>query len=88
MENGRQRIIVRSLPYQVNKARLIENIANLVKDKKIEGISELRDESDRNDKVRIVIGLKKDANAQVVLNHLYKKYTIARYFWNYYVSIS
>ena len=72
MENGRQRIIVRSLPYQVNKARLIENIANLVKDKKIEGISELRDESDRNDKVRIVIGLKKDANAQVVLNHLYK----------------
>ena len=72
MENGRQRIIVRSLPYQVNKARLIEYIANLVKDKKIEGISELRDESDRNDKVRIVIGLKKDANAQVVLNHLYK----------------
>lgn len=72
MENGRQRIIVKSLPYQVNKARLIENIANLVKDKKIEGISELRDESDRNDKVRIVIGLKKDANAQVVLNHLYK----------------
>ena len=72
MENGRQRIIVRSLPYQVNKAKLIEYIANLVKDKKIEGISELRDESDRNDKVRIVIGLKKDANAQVVLNHLYK----------------
>ena len=72
IENGRQRIIVRSLPYQVNKARLIEYIANLVKDKKIEGISELRDESDRNDKVRIVIGLKKDANAQVVLNHLYK----------------
>ena len=72
MENGRQRIIVRSLPYQVNKARLIEYIANLVKDKKVEGISELRDESDRNDKVRIVIGLKKDANAQVVLNHLYK----------------
>ena len=72
MDNGRQRIIVRSLPYQVNKARLIEHIANLVKEKKIEGISELRDESDRNDKVRIVIGLKKDANAQVVLNHLYK----------------
>ena len=72
LENGRQRIIVKSLPYQVNKAKLIEYIASLVKDKKIEGISELRDESDRNDKVRIVIGLKRDANAQVVLNHLYK----------------
>ena len=70
--NGRQKIIVTSLPYQVNKAKLIENIANLVKDKRIEGISELRDESDRENAVRIHIGLKKDANARVVLNQLYK----------------
>ena len=60
------------LPYQVNKARLIERIAELVKDKKIEGISEINDESDRNDPVRIVIGLKRDANANIVLNQLYK----------------
>ena len=72
MSNGRQKIIVTSLPYQVNKARLIENIANLVKEKRIEGISELRDESDRESAVRIHIGLKKDANARVVLNQLYK----------------
>jgi len=72
MSGNKQRIIVKSLPYQVNKAKLIENIANLVKDKRIEGISELRDESDRNDRVRIVIELKRDANAQVVLNQLYK----------------
>ena len=72
MSGNRQRIIVTSLPYQVNKARLIENISHLVRDKKIEGISDLRDESDRNDRVRIVIELKRDANAQVVLNHLYK----------------
>ncbi|HOL84273.1 DNA gyrase subunit A [Thermoclostridium caenicola] len=67
---NRQRIIVTELPYQVNKARLIERIAQLVKDKKIEGISDLRDESDRNG-MRIVIELKRDANAQVVLNRLY-----------------
>ena len=72
MNNNRQRIIVSSLPYQVNKAKLIENIANLVKEKRLEGISDLRDESDRNDRVRIVIELKRDANAQVVLNQLYK----------------
>lgn len=72
MNNNRQRIIVSSLPYQVNKARLIENISRLVREKRIEGISELRDESDRNDRVRIVIELKRDANAQVVLNQLYK----------------
>ena len=72
MSNGKQRIIVTSLPYQVNKAKLIENIANLVKEKRIEGISELRDESDRTEKVRIVIELKRDINAQVVLNRLYK----------------
>lgn len=72
MSGNKQRIIVSSLPYQVNKARLIENISHLVRDKRIEGISELRDESDRNDRVRIVIELKRDANAQVVLNQLYK----------------
>jgi len=72
LNNGRQKILVTSLPYQVNKAKLIENIANLVKEKRIEGISELRDESDRENAVRIHIGLKKDANARVVLNQLYK----------------
>ena len=72
MSGNRQRIIVSSLPYQVNKARLIENIANLVKDKKIEGISEIRDESDRQEKVRIVIELKRDARPQVILNLLFK----------------
>ena len=72
MSNSKQRIIVSSLPYQVNKARLIENIARLVREKRIEGISEIRDESDRIDRVRIVIELKRDANAQVVLNQLYK----------------
>ncbi len=69
--NGRYRIIVTELPYQVNKARLIENIADLVKDKRIDGISDLRDESDREG-MRIVIELKRDANANVVLNQLYK----------------
>ncbi|MGN1299068.1 MAG: DNA gyrase subunit A [Candidatus Scatovivens sp.] len=72
MSGNRQRIIVSSLPYQVNKAKLIENIANLVKEKKIEGISEIRDESDRKDRVRIVIELKRDARPQVVLNLLFK----------------
>src|SRR5574344_2143367 len=70
--NNKQKIIVTSLPYQVNKAKLIENIADLVKDKRIEGIAELRDESDRENSVRIHIGLKKDANARVILNQLYK----------------
>lgn len=72
MSGNRQRIIVSSLPYQVNKAKLIENIANLVKDKRVEGISEIRDESDRIDRVRIVIELKRDARPQVVLNQLFK----------------
>ncbi|MBK1810830.1 DNA gyrase subunit A [Clostridium sp. YIM B02505] len=70
-EKGRHKIIVTELPYQVNKAKLIENIADLVKDKKINGISDLRDESDR-DGMRIVIELKRDANPNVVLNLLYK----------------
>ena len=72
MSGNKQRIIVNSLPYQVNKAKLIENIAALVREKRIEGISELRDESDREHKVRVVVELKRDANAQVVLNLLYK----------------
>ncbi len=67
----RTRIIVTEIPYQVNKARLVENIADLVKNKKIEGISDIREESDR-DGMRIVVEVKKDANAQVVLNLLYK----------------
>lgn len=67
----RQKIIVTELPYQVNKSRLIEKIADLVRDKKIEGISDLRDESDRNG-MRIVIELKRDVNANVILNQLYK----------------
>ena len=72
MSGNKQRIIVSSLPYQVNKAKLIENIANLAREKRIEGISDLRDESDRNDRVRIVIELKRDA----------------RYFWCNYASTS
>lgn len=72
MSGNKQRIVVTSLPYQVNKAKLIENIANLAREKRIEGISDLRDESDRQEKVRVVIELKRDANAQVVLNQLYK----------------
>ena len=72
MSGNKQRIIVSSLPYQVNKARLIENIARLTREKRIEGISELRDESDRKERVRIVMELKRDANPQVVLNNLYK----------------
>ena len=68
---GRQQIIVTEIPYQVNKARLIEKMADLVKEKRIEGISEIRDESNRKG-MRIVIELKKDANAQIILNRLYK----------------
>ncbi|ART74565.1 DNA gyrase subunit A [Sutcliffiella horikoshii] len=70
--NGREVILVHELPYQVNKAKLIEKIADLVRDKKIEGISDLRDESDRNG-MRIVMEVKKDANANVLLNNLYKQ---------------
>ncbi|MBC7693011.1 MAG: DNA gyrase subunit A [Methylotenera sp.] len=70
-KNDRERIIVSELPYQVNKAKLIEKIADLVRDKKIEGISDLRDESDRTG-MRIVIELKKGENSNVLLNRLYK----------------
>ena len=71
MQNGKSRIVVTELPYMVNKARLIEKIADLVKDKKIDGITELRDESDRTG-MRIVIELRKDCNANILLNQLYK----------------
>jgi len=70
-EKGRQAIVVTELPYQVNKARLLERIADLVRDKTIEGISELRDESDK-DGLRVVIELKRNENAEVILNQLYK----------------
>ncbi|PLS15799.1 DNA gyrase subunit A [Bacillus sp. M6-12] len=69
--NGKQVIIVHELPYQVNKARLIEKIAELVRDKRIDGITDLRDESDRTG-MRIVIEVRRDANANVLLNNLYK----------------
>lgn len=68
---GRERIVITEIPYQVNKARLIEKIADLVKDKRIEGISDLRDESNRQG-MRIVVDLKRDVNSSVVLNQLYK----------------
>ncbi|MBD3795049.1 MAG: DNA gyrase subunit A, partial [Epsilonproteobacteria bacterium] len=70
-KNSREVIIIDELPYQVNKARLIENIAQLVKDKVVEGISEIRDESDR-DGIRVVMELKRDAMSEIVLNNLYK----------------
>ncbi|MBA4537670.1 DNA gyrase subunit A [Bacillus aquiflavi] len=69
--SGKEVIIVKELPYQVNKAKLIEKIADLVRDKKIDGITDLRDESDRRG-MRIVIEIRKDANANVLLNNLYK----------------
>ena len=71
IDASRQRIVVTEVPYMVNKARMLEKIAELVRDKKIEGISDLRDESDRRG-IRVVIDLKRDANARVVLNQLYK----------------
>lgn len=70
--SGKEVIIVNELPYQVNKAKLVEKIAELVRDKKIDGITDLRDESDRNG-MRVVIEVRKDANANVLLNNLYKQ---------------
>ncbi|OAS83147.1 DNA gyrase subunit A [Metabacillus litoralis] len=70
--SGKQVIIVKELPYQVNKAKLVEKIAELVRDKKIDGITDLRDESDRNG-MRVVIEVRKDANANVLLNNLFKQ---------------
>ncbi|TCI47448.1 DNA gyrase subunit A [Exiguobacterium sp. SH3S2] len=72
LKNGRERILIHEIPYQVNKARLVEKIADLVRDKKIEGITDLRDESDRNG-MRVVIEVRRDANASVILNNLYKQ---------------
>lgn len=69
--NGKMRIVVEELPYQVNKAKLVEKIAELVRDKKIEGITDLRDESDRNG-MRVVIELRRDVNPQIILNNLFK----------------
>jgi len=71
MDNGKSRIIVSELPYLVNKSKLIKNIADLVKDKKVDGITDLRDESDREG-MRIVIELRRDVNANIILNQLYK----------------
>lgn len=71
MNNGKSRIVVTEIPYQVNKARLIEQIAELVRDKKIDGITDLRDETDRHG-MRIVVELRRDANPNVILNQLYK----------------
>jgi DNA gyrase subunit A len=73
--SGKEVIIVHELPYQVNKAKLVEKIAELVRDKKIDGITDLRDESDRNG-MRVVIEVRKDANANVLLNNLYKQTTL------------
>jgi DNA gyrase subunit A len=73
MKNGKERIVVSEIPYQVNKARLIEKIAELARDKKIEGITDLRDETSLKVGVRIVIEVRKDANANVILNNLYKQ---------------
>ncbi|MFA5094844.1 MAG: DNA gyrase subunit A, partial [Candidatus Omnitrophota bacterium] len=70
-KSGKESIVITEIPYQVNKANLIENIAQLVTDKKVDGISDIRDESDK-DGLRVVIELKRDANAQVVLNQLFK----------------
>lgn len=70
---GRERIVVTEIPFQVNKARMIEKIADLVRDKKIEGITDLRDETSLRTGVRIVIDVRKDANASVILNNLYKQ---------------
>jgi DNA gyrase subunit A len=85
-KNDREKIIVSEIPYQVNKSNLIEKIANLVKDKKIEGISDLRDESDR-DGIRIVIELKKGTVPQVVLNHLYKHTQLQKTFSIIFLSL-
>jgi DNA gyrase subunit A len=72
MSGNRQKIIITSLPYQVNKAKLVKTISDLAKEKRVEGISEVRDESDRTEKTRVVIELKRDANSRVILNQLYK----------------
>ena len=84
MPNGKSRIIVTELPYMVNKARLIEKIAELVRDKKVDGITDLSDQSSREG-MRIVIELRKDVNANVLLNQLYK-HTASGYIWRDYAG--
>ncbi len=86
-KNDRERIIVTELPYQVNKARLVEKIADLVRDKKIEGISDLRDESDRTG-MRIVIEIRKNENANVILNKLYKMTSLQDSYGIHFLAIS
>ena len=71
-EKGKEQIIIKEIPYDVNKAMLVKRISELMIDKKVEGIQDIRDESDRNDPVRIVIDLKKDAKSDIILNYLYK----------------
>ena len=71
LRGGRQQIIITELPYQVNKAAQVEKIAHLVRDKKIEGISDVRDESDRHG-LRVVVELRRDAQAEIVLNNLFR----------------
>ena len=71
LDSGKERIIISEIPYQVNKSNLVEKIAELVRDKKLEGISDLRDESDK-DGIRIVVECKRDAIGEVILNNLYK----------------
>ncbi len=85
--NKRERIVVTELPYQVNKARLLEKIAELVKEKRIEGISALRDESDRHG-MRMVVEIKRDGLAQIVLNHLYKMTALQSSFGVHCLAIS
>ncbi|MCD4733410.1 DNA gyrase subunit A, partial [bacterium] len=70
-KNGREKIVISEIPFQINKARLVEQIAKLVRNKTIEGISDLRDESDRRG-LRVVIDLKRDANAELIINHLHR----------------
>ncbi|MBU0278092.1 MULTISPECIES: DNA gyrase subunit A [unclassified Gemella] len=72
MKNGKERIIISEIPYQVNKAKLVEKIAELARDKKIEGITDLRDESNLKEGIRIVIELRRDSNSNVILNNLFK----------------
>jgi len=71
MKNGKERIVITEIPYQVNKAKLVEKIAELARDKKIEGVTDLRDESNLKG-MRIVIELRRDVNSNVILNNLYK----------------
>ncbi|WP_342388153.1 DNA gyrase subunit A [Salinicoccus bachuensis] len=73
MSNGKERIVISEIPYQVNKARLVEKIAELARDKKIEGITDLRDETSLTAGVKIIIEIRKDKNANVILNNLYKQ---------------